>query len=87
VRSRAFLGELATSSGGQVFRPLASRELAEIYNRILDELSSQYVLGFVSDDPRHDGKYRRLEVEVKRPDMRLRHRPGYQAPIDPDDAP
>jgi Ca-activated chloride channel family protein len=80
VRARAFLGALASSSGGQVFRPLASRELAETYNRILDELSAQYVLGFVSDDPRHDGTYRRLEVEVRRPGLRVRHRPGYYAP-------
>jgi len=87
VRSRAFLGELANSSGGQVFRPMATRELAEIYNGILDELSSQYVLGFVSDDRRHDGRYRRLEVEVKRPELQVRHRPGYQVPLERDDAP
>jgi len=88
VRARAFLGELATSSGGQVFRPLALRELAEIYNRILDELNGQYVLGFVSDDPRLDGSYRRLDVEVARPGLRVRHRPGYHAPeVVPDPAP
>jgi len=80
IRARAFLGELAHSSGGQVFRPLASKELAEIYNRILDELSGQYVLGYVSDDPRRDGSYRHLDVEVSRPGLRVRHRPGYMVP-------
>jgi Ca-activated chloride channel family protein len=80
IRARAFLGELAKSSGGEVFRPGAYRELAEIYNRILDELSAQYVLGYVSDNPRRDGEYRRLEVEVRRPGLHVRHRPGYNAP-------
>jgi Ca-activated chloride channel family protein len=80
IRSRAFLGELAKTTGGQVFRPTAYREFARIYNQILDELSGQYVLGYVSDNPAMDGKYRRLEVEVRRPGLRVRHRPGYNAP-------
>jgi Ca-activated chloride channel family protein len=80
IRARAFLGQLAKSSGGQVFRPGAYRELAEIYGRILDELSAQYVLGYVSDNPKRDGEYRRLEVEVRRPKLHVRHRPGYNAP-------
>jgi Ca-activated chloride channel family protein len=80
IRARAFLGELAHSSGGQVFRPFALGQLSEIYTQILDELSSQYVLGYVSDNPRRDGKYRELEVEVSRPNLRVRHRPGYHAP-------
>lgn len=80
LRARSFLGELAKSSGGKVFRPLAYRELADIYNRILDELNGQYVLGYVSDNAERDGKYRRLEVQLRRDDLRLRHRPGYNAP-------
>jgi Ca-activated chloride channel family protein len=80
IRARAFLGELAKSSGGKVFRPGAYRELAKMYNEILDELGGQYVLGYVSDNPERDGKYRRLKVEIRRPDLRVRHRPGYNAP-------
>jgi Ca-activated chloride channel family protein len=83
IRARAFLGELARSSGGEVFRPGAYRELAKIYTRILDELAGQYVLGYVSDNPRRDGKYRRLKVAVRRPGLRVRHRPGYNAPEEP----
>jgi Ca-activated chloride channel family protein len=82
LRARSFLHALAEATGGQVFSPHASRELAAIYQTILDELGSQYVLGYVSDNPKRDGKYRRLSVEVKRPDVRVRHRPGYNAPSD-----
>jgi len=75
--SRGFLNEIAELTGGQVFRPSASRDLAGIYAKILEELSGQYVLGFVSDNPKDDGKYRKLKVEVRREGLRLRHREGY----------
>jgi Ca-activated chloride channel family protein len=79
-RARAFLLALAELTGGQVFNPHASRDLAEVYQRILDELSSQYVLGYTSTDTRRDGKYRKLKVELKRKDLKVRHRPFYRAP-------
>ena len=56
LRARSFLYSLAQLSGGRVFQPTASRELAAIYQSILDELGTQYVLGYVSDNPRRDGK-------------------------------
>jgi VWFA-related protein len=80
VRSRAFLQQIADMTGGQVFSPRSSRQLGDIYQRILDELGGQYVLGFVSDNPRHDGKFRKLKVQVTRPGLKVRHRPGYFAP-------
>jgi VWFA-related protein len=80
LRARAFLTGLAAASGGRVFQPHASRELAAIYQTILQELSGQYVLGYVSDKAAHDGRYRKLTVEVKKPGLKVRHRPGYDAP-------
>jgi Ca-activated chloride channel family protein len=77
IRSRGFLNEIADLTGGQVFRPSASRDLAGIYEKILQELSGQYVLGFVSDNSRQDGRYRKLKVQVKREGLRVRHREGY----------
>ena len=82
LRARSFLHSLAALSGGRVFQPTASRELAGIYQSILDELGTQYVLGYVSDNPARDGKFRRITVELKRPGLKLRHRPGYDAPKD-----
>jgi Ca-activated chloride channel family protein len=82
LRSRGFLNEIADLTGGQVFRPAASRDLAGIYQKILEELSGQYVLGFASDNARRDGKYRRLKVQVRREGMRVRHREGYYPSAD-----
>lgn len=80
MHARAFLSSIAQASGGKVFMPQGYRDLAQIYRSILDELASQYVLGYVSDNPRRDGKYRRISIEVGRPGLHLRHRPGYDAP-------
>jgi len=80
LRAKTFLMGLADLTGGQVFTPSASRELAEVYQRILNELTAQYVLGFTSGDERRDGKYRKLKVQVKREGLRVRHRMGYRAP-------
>jgi Ca-activated chloride channel family protein len=80
LRAHAFLASLAEATGGRVFQPHASRELASIYQSILDELGSQYVIGYASDNPAHDGRFRKITLEVKRPDVKLRHRPGYDAP-------
>jgi Ca-activated chloride channel homolog len=77
LRSRGFLNEIADLTGGQVFRPSGSRDLAGIYQKILEELSGQYVLGYVSDNVRRDGKYRKLKVQVRRDGLRVRHREGY----------
>jgi len=82
LRARSFLQSLADLSGGRVFQPTASRQLAAIYQSILDELGTQYVLGYVSDNAARDGKFRKITVTLKRPGLKLRHRPGYDAPKD-----
>ena len=80
LQSRAILQQMAEITGGQLFTPAASKDLASIYQKILDELSAQYVIGFVSDNLRRDGKFRKLKVDVRRAGLKVRHRPGYFAP-------
>ena len=82
LRIQSFLAMLAESTGGQVFKPQASKQLAAIYQSILDELGSQYVLGYVTDRPAHDGRFRKIAVEARRPGLRLRYRQGYTLPKD-----
>jgi VWFA-related protein len=82
VSARSFLRFLAEMTGGAVFMPSASKDLSGIYEKILDELSAQYVLGFTSDNLKRDGKVRKLRVEVKRKDLKVRHRLSYYGPKD-----
>jgi Ca-activated chloride channel family protein len=84
ISARSVMTRLADLSGGIVFTPAGSRDLPGIYQKILEELESQYVIGFVSDNPRRDGKYRKLKVELRGlgaegKDLRVRHRGGYSA--------
>jgi Ca-activated chloride channel homolog len=80
LQSRAFLQQIAEITGGQLFTPSTSKDLGLIYQKILDELSAQYVIGFVSDNQRRDGKFRKLRVDVRRDGLKARHRLGYFAP-------
>jgi Ca-activated chloride channel family protein len=82
LAARSFLAHLAELSGGTVFFPRASKDLPVIYDKILDELKAQYVVGYVPDNARRDGKYRKVRVEVSVPGLKVRARPGYTAPRD-----
>jgi Ca-activated chloride channel family protein len=81
ITSRGVLNQLAELSGGAVYAPTASKDLAAIYAAIIAELKAQYVLGYVSDNVKPDGKFRRLKVELRDGKMRVRHRQGYTVPV------
>ena len=74
------LRQLAQETGGRAFFPKQVDDLPEIYERISDELSSQYTLGYTSKNPLQDGKWRRLVVRVDRPNVAARTKQGYYAP-------
>ncbi|HLA76110.1 MAG TPA: VWA domain-containing protein, partial [Vicinamibacteria bacterium] len=80
IKPQAFLSQLAEMTGGQVFKPSTSKELPVIYEKILDELKAQYVLGYASDRPEDGGKFRKLKVEVRGKGLKVRHRAGYYPP-------
>jgi len=46
------------------------------------DTSVYYILGFTSANRESDGRFRRLRVKVKRPDLKLEYRAGYYAPRD-----
>jgi Ca-activated chloride channel homolog len=75
------LTTLARETGGQSFTPNSIAELDKIYDRIAEELRTLYSLGYVSSNPRRDGKWRRIVVRVPgREDIFIRHKLGYYAP-------
>ena len=78
------LTTLSRESGGQVFFPASLSELDSVYDRIAEELRTQYNLGYVSSNKRRDGKWRRIVVRVPdRDDVQIRHKIGYYAPSAP----
>jgi Ca-activated chloride channel homolog len=74
------LTTLSRDTGGQVFFPNSLSELETVYDRIAEELRTQYNLGYVSSNKRKDGKWRRVVVRVpERSDLSVRHKLGYFA--------
>jgi VWFA-related protein len=74
------LRELAQETGGRVFFAHAAGELAGIYGQISDELSSQYMIGYSSRNPKRDGAWRRIVVRANQPNATARTKQGYYGP-------
>ena len=74
------LRELAQQTGGLVFFARAASELAGIYGQISDELSSQYMIGYSSRNPKRDGAWRRIVVRANVPNATARTKQGYYGP-------
>jgi Ca-activated chloride channel family protein len=71
---------LAQETGGRAFFPAKIDDLIGVYTQIADELASQYTLGYTSANPRRDGAWRRIVVQLSRPNVTPRTKKGYYAP-------
>jgi Ca-activated chloride channel homolog len=78
-QQRMILQQIADVSGGRAFFPIAVKELDSVYEKVLAEIRAQYTLGYVSSDERTNGKWRKIEVRMKRGDLKTRSRRGYFA--------
>jgi VWFA-related protein len=71
---------MAQETGGRSFFPAKLQDLNGVYSEIADELASQYTLGYTSKNPRRDGAWRRIVVQVDRQGLAARAKKGYYAP-------
>ena len=71
---------LSQETGGRAFFPAKIDDLDGVYTQIADELASQYTLGYTSKNGRRDGAWRRLVVQITRPNITPRTKKGYYAP-------
>lgn len=75
------LSVLARETGGQAFFPAQIQELDSVYDRIAEEMRTQYSLGYVPSNQRRDGRYRRIVVRIpSRDSVLLRYKLGYVGP-------
>jgi Ca-activated chloride channel homolog len=69
--------QLAAASGGRALFVERSDRLEQPFAEIVEELSNQYLLAI---EPRRDGKWHTLTVQVPNTKYRVRARQGYKAP-------
>jgi Ca-activated chloride channel family protein len=75
------LRQLAQETGGRAFFAQKIDDLKDVYAQIADELSSQYSMGYASKNPKRDGTFRRLVVQVNRANATARTKRGYYGPV------
>jgi len=75
------LVDLAKLSGGWAEFLETKSQAATIYNRILADLNLRYIIGYYPTNKTHDGKRRRIAIEVKgHPEYVITSRKSYYAP-------
>jgi VWFA-related protein len=88
INSTSFLNEMrlsqdslrvmSTETGG--FATVNTNDFSTAFQRIVDDNSSYYVLGYYPTNDRRDGRFRKIEVKVPgHPQARIRARKGYFA--------
>jgi VWFA-related protein len=72
------LRTLAENTDGMAI--VNTNDLGAAFRRIADDLSAYYLLGYASTNQEADGRFRRIEVKLHRPNVELTARRGYLAP-------
>lgn len=71
------LGELAQSTGGLLLEH--TNNLRQGFDRIESDLRNYYLVGYTPVNDTYDGRFRTIEVKVKRPGITVAARKGYFA--------
>ena len=79
-QSAAILKAFAEKSGGRFVGTPGGPALRDAFASIADELGHQYTLAYRPLNQTRDGKWRKLEVKVSRPELVVRTRKAYRAP-------
>jgi VWFA-related protein len=71
---------VAHDTGGQAF--LDTNDFGKVFDKVQQDSASYYVIGYRSNNPLRDGRYRKITVKTKRGEVKLDYRAGYYAPRD-----
>ncbi len=81
-----YLRAVAFQSGARYIRAENIENTSFAFRLIAEELRHQYTVRYISSNDLRDGTYRSIAVSLNNPDLLVRARIGYRAPLaDPDD--
>ena len=80
AQNQGILRNFAEKSGGKFVATPGGAALRQAFKGIVDELGTQYTLGYEPSNAKKDGKWRAIEIRVGRPNLTIRTRKGYTAP-------
>jgi len=78
--SQGTLTSLAADTGGRVFTD--TNDFGDAFTRVQRDMSAYYLLGYSSGNLVKDGRFRRIQVRVKRDGFRVEARAGYYSDRD-----
>ena len=78
--SQETMSTLSVDTGGKAF--FDNNDFSPAFAQIQRDSSAYYVIGFNSANRARDGRFRKLQIKVNRPGVKLEYRPGYYAPAD-----
>jgi VWFA-related protein len=77
--ARREMREVAERTGGREYAVRSLNDLGGVYRQVADDLRSQYSIGYYPTNDKHDGRWRKIRVELKGGGT-VRARSGYWAP-------
>jgi Ca-activated chloride channel family protein len=72
--------QFSEETGGRPFFPFKVEDLEDSFRQINQELRSQYNIGYLSNNTKRDGSYRKVEIKIAEKGLRISYRKGYYAP-------
>jgi VWFA-related protein len=83
VGNPRLMKKLAEASGGAAYTPKTERQVVEAFGEIAENIRRGYSIGYAPTNTAQDGKFRRVQVQVRAPgfrNLKVRVRDGYLAP-------
>ena len=71
--------DFAVKTGGQFFQTPGGGKLRDAFEQTVDELRHQYTIVYEPTNEKEDGKWRTVELTLRKPAFTARTRPGYYA--------
>ena len=81
---KGVLRKISERTGGTAFFPESEMALRQAFDEIQVQMRSQYLIAYEPTNPKRDGSYRKVEIQVANPELarqkvKVTHRQGYFA--------